>query len=301
MKKIILMCGVSGSGKSTLAKQIFEKDPKNSIIVGRDKIRELLFGYTESNISEYYLREDLRALEKEVSRYQDTLIYDSLERNKTVIVDNTNLDCKYLESFKYWNVPIEFIYTEDSFDLKLCIMRDGCRERSVGKEVIKRQYNKFIALDKDIFKNYVPKKINNDNREKYCIVVDIDGTIAEKNDRNPFDWSRVGEDSTIDSIAHIVHQINKDPNIEVIFVTGRDEICREQTRTWLDERGFTNCSLLHRNNKDCRADWIIKEEIWDTLNSMGYRIVSMFDDRLQVVRRARALGYKVLNVEYNNF
>ena len=49
-----------------------------------------------------------------------------------------------------------------------------------------------------------------------------------------------------------------------------------------------------------RPDWVIKEEMWRDL-ATRYNIVGMFDDRLQVVRRARALGLKVFNVEYNNF
>ncbi len=49
-----------------------------------------------------------------------------------------------------------------------------------------------------------------------------------------------------------------------------------------------------------RPDWIVKEEMWEKISKHNY-IIGMYDDRLQVVRRARALSLKVFNVEYNNF
>lgn len=64
MSKIILTIGISGSGKSTWAHTQWKKDPLNTIIVNRDKIRELLFGYTEISVSSLYSRKDLRKLEK---------------------------------------------------------------------------------------------------------------------------------------------------------------------------------------------------------------------------------------------
>jgi len=53
MAKITLMVGISGSGKSTKAKEISEKT--GALIVNRDKLREMLFGYTEQNIASYYI------------------------------------------------------------------------------------------------------------------------------------------------------------------------------------------------------------------------------------------------------
>ena len=53
--KLMVLVGISGCGKSTFAKRQYESDPKNHLIVNRDKIRELLFGYTESTINDYYI------------------------------------------------------------------------------------------------------------------------------------------------------------------------------------------------------------------------------------------------------
>ena len=80
----------------------------------------------------------------------------------------------------------------------------------------------------------------------------------------------------------------------------RDGVCLPETKEWLDRMGIHNDEIYIRDRGDQRADWIVKEEMWRKISEDNY-IVGMFDDRLQVVRRARALGLKVFNVEYNNF
>ena len=52
---------------------------------------------------------NISKFEKQVTRNEDTLINDGLNHGKTVIVDATHLTRKYLERFKYWNVPTEVI------------------------------------------------------------------------------------------------------------------------------------------------------------------------------------------------
>ncbi len=74
----------------------------------------------------------------------------------------------------------------------------------------------------------------------------------------------------------------------------------QKTEEWLDKNGIYCDRLIMRDKKDMRADWIIKEEIWRTI-AKEYYIIGMYDDRNQVVRRARALGLKVFQVEYGNF
>lgn len=69
-----------------------EIPPQEYALVNRDKIRELLFGYTEETISEYYNRPDLSKLEKQVTIYEDTLIHEGLNLDKTVVVDATHLE-----------------------------------------------------------------------------------------------------------------------------------------------------------------------------------------------------------------
>ena len=69
MAKLIIMIGISGSGKSTKAKEISERT--GALIINRDKLREMLFGYTESNIHNYYNLPDLYLKENQITSFQN--------------------------------------------------------------------------------------------------------------------------------------------------------------------------------------------------------------------------------------
>ena len=144
MKKLKILIGCSGAGKSTYAKEQFKKNPTETIIIGRDKIRELLYGYIEETVCEYYSRNDFNYLESQVTATQDNLINFWLKKEKTVIVDNTHLKQSYINDYDKFGVEVEIIY----FDvlLKEALTRDMCRNRKVGEDIINRQYSQYINL-----------------------------------------------------------------------------------------------------------------------------------------------------------
>ena len=299
MKKIIVLVGISGSGKSTYASSLVQSDPQEYVLVNRDKIRELLFGYTENSVVNYYKREDLGALEKQVTLYEDTLIHEGLNLGKTVIVDATHLEKKYLDRYKFWNVPIEYKY----FDIEPleAIGRDLERNRKVGKEVINNQFDKYSKLER--VEDFEPILFEQNTALRPCVIFDIDGTIAEKGNRNAFDWKRVGEDSVVYEVVANMDWLSELPEFSkptVIVCTGRDAICESETLEWLENNNIRIDDIYFRPKGDQRADWIVKEEMWREISKTNY-IVGMYDDRNQVTRRARALGLKVFQVEYGNF
>jgi predicted kinase len=305
--KLIITVGISGSGKSTWAHEKWESDPQKYVIISRDKIRELLFGYTELNIGKYYALPNISKFEKQVTRYEDTLINDALNHGRVVIVDATHLTRKYLQRFSYWNV--ETAVTVFSIELEEAISRDLKRTRKVGDVVIQKQYNRFINLIKDLSTNpidftpiTVTQDMNSDNPAAF--IFDIDGTMAHMNreTRSPYDWHKVGEDEPDVATCAMVKYISSSEILEanVIICTGRDAVCINETKKWLSDNNIKYDEIHFRKEGDQRADWIVKEEMWRKIAEDNY-IVAMFDDRLQVVRRARALGLKVFNVEYNNF
>ena len=301
MKNIKLLIGVSGSGKSTYSHELWKTNPSEFVIINRDKIRELLFGYTESDIHNYYQRNDIVKLERKVTKYEDTLIYEALEENKTVILDATHLEKKYIERHEYWNVPIELIWFDTSLDE--AIERDSVRSRKVGKDIITKQYNKYINLKKS-FEHYkfIPYNIKYDLNLPHCILYDIDGTIAQMHNRGPFEWNKVKEDYMIYSVVSTIDwlsDLDSKNRPTVILCTGRDGVALQDTIEWLNSNEIYYDDIMIRNEKDMRPDWVVKEEMWKNI-SKQYNIIAMYDDRLQVVRRARALGLKVFNVEYNN-
>lgn len=299
---LIVLRGISGSGKSFYAHEKWEENPLTTAVVNRDKIRELLFGYTEQTVSNYYSRPDISKLEKQVTHYEDTLIYEALQQDKTVIVDATHLNKAYLQRFEFFNVPIEYKY----FDITLggAIGRDASRNRSVGDKVISKQYNQYIELQRQgIPVKFDPVEFINDSRKYSVFIFDIDGTIAHMKNRNAYDWQKVGEDILDDKVAELFWALNSYERYNnIIFCSGRDEVCREETLDWLKRNlGRNNdYDLRMRPQGDNRPDWVVKEELWREI-AKDYYIQALIDDRNQVVRRARSLGLKVFQVEYGNF
>lgn len=56
-------------------------------------------------------------------------------------------------------------------------------------------------------------------------VFDIDGTLALRGERRPFDWSRVGEDLPNEPIVELALRLRM--TMEIIYLSGRDESCRQ--------------------------------------------------------------------------
>lgn len=298
MNKLIILVGISGSGKSTFSSTTVRHNPERYVIVNRDKIRELLFGYTEETIHEYYSRNDLSKLEKQVTAYEDILIKQGLSTGKDVIVDATHLKAEYIDKFKFFNIHTEIKFFD--IDLKEAIERDSKRIRKVGENVIKRQYDQYNHLKKSYIASGWKKDhlVQNPTLPK-CIVFDIDGTLAHKNARNPFDWSKVGQDTLDLPVASLFDSLESD--YPLIICTGRDGICEKETKNWLDKHNIQNYTEFHiRKQGDLRPDWQVKREMWEDISSR-YNIFYLIDDRNQVVDYARSMGLKVFQVEEGNF
>ena len=299
--KLEILVGVSGSGKSTYAKKEFNKDVDNVLIVNRDSIRNLLFGYSDENIHEYYKRSDLNSLEKKVTAFEDTMVYEGIEMWKHIIVDATHLSINYLKRFSYWNTPT-YVTIFNTEDIKTCFESDDKRTRKVGKDVISNQYKKFKKLiNSEEFLNlkFDKEYLGNSVKNKRVIVFDIDGTLAEKGSRNPFNEKDVLQDEVHSSVVHMLQMYFNSGN-EVIVCTGRTEGCRKDTEQWFRINvGFVP-KIYMRNVGDVRPDWQVKTEMWNDICKDRY-ISLLVDDRNQVVRRARMLGLKVAQVEYGNF
>lgn len=302
--KITILVGISGSGKSIFASKTVQEDPTNYTIVNRDKLRELFFGFTELSITDYYKRADLSKLEKFITKKEDTLIKDALAEGKTVIIDATHLNRDYINRYKYWNVPIELIFF--NIDLKEAILRDSLRVRKVGSDIIKKQFNQFKSLVDSIKDNpfdLEPVTLENNVNLPPAIIWDIDGTIATMSGRSAYDWTRVREDKMVSNVCATldwVNDLHDSKRPKVIIATGRDGVCLGLTKQWLADYNLTYDKIFIRKEGDMRPDWMVKEEIWREITKTNY-IVGMYDDREQVVNRARALGLTVFQVAYHNF
>lgn len=300
---IHIMIGISGSGKSTRARQLFLQYGGSDFcsIINRDKIREMLYGHTENSINDYYSEPNLSAMEQNVTKYEDNLIRDTLLQSKTTIVDATHLRLKYINRFAKFGSPI--VYEAIDTPLEVCIERDLRRVRQVGSSVIKKQYQDLERLKKDFdFEPYIPKVVEqplSNHLLPDAYVFDVDGTLAlHQGRRNPFDWSKVGQDAYNIPIVRLLKDLEEEACI--VVCSGRDAVCRKETVDWLNFGDIYPDALFMRKENDSRPDYIIKEELWAEIQK-DYNIVAMVDDRQQVVDHARRLGFTVLQCNYGDF
>ena len=87
---------------------------------------------------------------------------------------------------------------------------------------------------------------------------------------------------------------------DLIICTGRSVESSKSTLEWLFKHNISFARIYFRNKNDYRPDWVVKEEMWRDI-SKSYNIELIYEDRNQVVRRARALDLKVAQVKYGNY
>lgn len=306
MSKLTIIRGISGSGKSTWARQ------QNGVVISRDDYRHNLL-FPDIPSEEYYKadKETFSRRENMITVMTEGAIANLLKSGFDVIVDNTNVEWKYVKAF----AKIGYRYGADVevkvFDVPLTVAcdRDFHRAqaggRGVGHEVITKQYDRFKHTKSMILEPVAPVKPYNGTPGKpKAFLVDIDGTLAHMRDyRKPYQWDKVHLDDVDEVIADIVNSL-KETNAcdyEVIVMSGRDESCREQTEAWLDKHGIWYDELFMRPEGDMRPDNIIKAELFDTHVRDNFDVQFVLDDRDQVVEMWRRMGLTCLQVAPGDF
>ena len=133
-----------------------------------------------------------------------------------------------------------------------------------------------------------------------AIICDIDGTIAHRGNRSPYDWSRVGQDIPDETMLSILPMFIAN-GYRIILVSGRDSVCRQDTKDWLDKYSVPYHRLYMRAKDDNRKDYIVKREIYEKLIKPKYEVLLVLDDRNQTVEMWRDVGLKCLQVAEGDF
>ncbi|WP_052424121.1 phosphatase domain-containing protein [Nonomuraea candida] len=132
-------------------------------------------------------------------------------------------------------------------------------------------------------------------------LVDVDGTLALRGDRGPYDWSRVGEDTphwpVIETVRALHHR-----GYRIVVMSGRPDECRDATAAWLNAHLCVPWEeLLMRAAGDYRKDAKVKTELYERRVRGRYDVRVVLDDRQQVVDAWRALGLAVFQVAPGDF
>lgn len=285
MKKVIILKGLPASGKSTWAKN-FVKNNKGYARVNKDDLRKMAHNEIWSKTNERVIVE-----------MRNAIVNHLLSINVNIIVDDTNFIKDHEEAItriaQQWQADVEVKF----FDVALeeCLTRNAARTGNdkVPENVIIDMYNKFVAPTKQ-------KIIQNLSLPK-TIIVDLDGTIAIHVNRSPFEFMRCDEDVVNVSVLNCVNAM-KDRGYKIIFVSGREDVCRDKSVSWIKEKcGITEFQLFMRKTGDNRKDSIVKEEIYKNDIIPFYYVEFVLDDRKQVVDHLRELGMTVFQVAPGNF
>lgn len=304
-KRLIVLRGLPGSGKSTWA------ESSGHYTVSRDNIRRVIVGHDAKTVLS--LDE-----EKLITETEEIVVKGLLALTDTVVIDSTNLRRKYCVRWdkfaKREGVEIEFKKFET--DVDLCVKRDATRgDNRVGEKVIRDMASRFLR--KGRIRDFVASNDDNketDERGKYegtpgasdCVIVDIDGTVAlNTGGRGWFDWARVGEDTKNEAVCKIVESLISDNEMEIIFVSGRSEECRDETMLWIErELGIEAGEIvlfMRPVERMYEKDSIMKRDLfWDEI-APHWNVVAVFDDRNQVVDMWRGLGLTCLQVAEGDF
>lgn len=298
MSTIYVYRGVPGSGKSTAAREWVAEDPFHRIRINRDDIRYNMFGR----------RWDVD--EKLVTKFQDASLRQAASEGLDIALDNTNLRSSSVRG--YLKIPLASGYDVQYVDFPItiedAIRRDAQREASVGEEVIRRFFERFIRdgynlpptpqLDTNPtvnFKPYLPLK-----HMVTAYGFDVDGTLAHMVDRGPYDTNLYHTDRVDERVRSTLWSL-KEAGHHIIIFTGRSEDFRGVTRGWLVDNHIPHDKLIMRKSGDLRSDAIVKSELFDEHIARNYNFLAQFDDRNRVVDAFRAKGIKVYQVAPGDF
>lgn len=303
---VYLTRGLPGSGKSTWARAEAARTPGKVVLVNRDELRTMIDPTWRTRTG----KKPDKALEKLVQHLRNEAIYKAVLAGQDVIVHDTNLPSKHDNEAgePMWarqllghisGVPIADIEIADQFlrvPVEECIRRDLLREHSVGERVIRRMWREHLAptVEPPVHDPALPE----------CIIVDLDGTLAIKGDRDIYDDARCGEDTPCEAVIRTVRALwMANPHLAVICMSGRDEgRARQATVDWLNTHQVPYHMVLMRPSGDTRRDSLIKRELYDQHIAGRYRVLLVLDDRSQVVTETwRALGLNCFQVADGEF
>lgn len=132
-KTVFVMVGIPGSGKSTIAESL-KND--HTVIFSSDAYREKIFGDASVQCAPSVVFETM---------YSDAI--SILKSGKSIIIDATNIKIKDRKNVikKFTNYSDNIVAIIVNSSIENCIIRDSMRNRTVGEEVIKNMYKKFVV------------------------------------------------------------------------------------------------------------------------------------------------------------
>lgn len=288
--KAIVTIGIPASGKSSWAREQYGNNPK-WVIVERDELRAKILDEHARGAHNGKLVWNAWKWkwEGEVTIRQHKLFSDAAKNKQNIIVSDTNMRGRSRDSVvkKLEELGYNIEFKEFPISFEKAVTRDAKRENGVGPFVIATFFDRWN-------KEYVRQYEGTPGKPK-AVIVDIDGTLAKMVGRQPYDWSRVGEDCVHYHVKDVVDGL-REVGYKIVVVSGRDGVCYEDTNRWLTKHEIWYDDFFMRSAGDMRPDTVIKEELFWEKIAENYDVKMAIDDRPKVCRQFRAMGINVLQV-----
>lgn len=304
MTTAYVLTGLPASGKTTAARSLFP-----AVRFNLDDIRAM--GGFDSGSDHWSREREAVAVATMIAGAKAAVL-----AGHDIVLDNCHVTPSLPREYRKTLLPlgVEFkVHDLTHVSVEECIARDAARANPVGEDVIRRlaasydkaRKNNWRLTDKWMngtkWPEPAPYVANRDLPAAY--IVDIDGTVALNNGhRGHYDYDeRVLNDEPNWPVIRVVRRLGTVSRI--VFVSGREDRCREWTMKWLMENfGFYYApALFMRPTGDHRPDYVIKAEIFDAEIRDNYNVLGVFDDRDRVVATWRKMGLTVFQVAPGDF
>lgn len=133
------------------------------------------------------------------------------------------------------------------------------------------------------------RPVQDDEDVPQSVLCDIDGTLAERGHRGPYDFDRV-ETDYLNAVVSTTLAMWRDTGRTIILLSGRQSEYRPHTERWLSKHAVKYDMLLMRPEGDRRSDDVVKLELFDQYVRGITHPILVLDDRDRCVYLWRKLG-----------
>ena len=305
MPSVHVMTGLPASGKTTAARKLQAESEGRMRRVNLDDLRAMLDVPAPE-------RGRSHAHEQTVLAVQDAAVREAVAGGFDVVVDNTHLTPHIPKRLKAAVTGLGATFVVHDFTdvpVEECIRRDGVRERAVGEEIIRILADKHAKARKGGWQLTAEWFNDQPAATPYvadpalpsAVLCDIDGTLALRGDRGPYDFSRCDTDLLNVSVRQALRAFRTADDDTIVLLSGRSEDHRDITEQWLKRHEVPYDELWMRASDDGRSDDIVKAELFDAHVRHRYAVRVSLDDRDRVVAVWRRMGLPTWQVNYGNF
>ncbi|MFE0645535.1 AAA family ATPase [Streptomyces sp. NPDC058877] len=310
MPVVHVMTGLPASGKTTAARALQAAAEGRVRRVNLDDLRAMLdLPATDRSPGAAPARSHRH--EQTVLDVQDAAVRAAVAGGFDVVVDNTHLTPHIPKRLKAAVADLAAFVVHDFTDVPVdeCVRRDATRDRPVGEEAIRMLAATHAKAtrggwrltadwmnDRPAVEPYVP-----DPALPAAVMCDIDGTLALRADRGPYDFGRCDRDLLNGSVRDALRAFRSSERDRIVLLSGRSEDHRALTEEWLARHEVPYDELWMRASGDGRSDDLVKAELFDAHVRHRYAVRVSLDDRDRVVALWRRMGLPTWQVNYGAF